>query len=543
MKTSGIILIIIAVVTCGQAYAANYYVAKSGNDANPGTEAQPWLTIQKAADTMVAGDTVYIKAGTYKERVIPQNSGSAGNYITYTAYSNDAVIIDGSGISLPYDWGGLVDISQRAYIKISGLQIRNAGPNDNNTGILVDYSSYIIIENNYTKNTTSSGIGVWDSNNITVDNNEVELACNDGEQECISIAVTDTFEVKNNHVHHSGLGTIGGEGICLKDGSSDGKVYNNHVHHLNRLGIYMDAWDKHTYNIDVYRNVVHDINGNDCFTFAAESGGLLENITLYNNIGYNADLNGVSVSLNGDAAVKPMKDITIINNTFYNNGRGIWGGGISVENPNAQNVVIRNNIVSQNHIYQIEVEPNVPMQNLTVDHNLIHGFRDYDDEIKGSNYVEGDPLFVNAPGADFHLQQNSPAIDSGSSTGAPANDHDGNTRPQGSGYDIGAYEYVTNGGVDGEEPFGQFDTPAHGSTVRSSVPVTGWALDNVAVTSVKIYRDPVSGEGGSNIYIGDAVLVEGARPDVEAAFPDYPNNSRAGWGYMMLTNFLPNNGN
>jgi hypothetical protein len=193
--------------------------------------------------------------------------------------------------------------------------------------------------------------------------------------------------------------------------------------------------------------------------------------------------------------------------------------------------------------FQMEVEPDVSMQNLTVDHNLLHGFRNYDDEIKGSDYVEEDPLFVNAPNADFHLQQNSPAIDSGSSIGAPANDYEGNTRPRGSGYDIGAYEYVTNGGVDREEPFGQFDTPLHGSTVRSSVPVTGWALDDVAVTGVKIYRDPVSGEGSSNIYIGDAVLVEGARPDVEAAFPGYPNNSRAGWGYMMLTNFLPNNGN
>jgi hypothetical protein len=37
--------------------------------------------------------------------------------------------------------------------------------------------------------------------------------------------------------------------------------------------------------------------------------------------------------------------------------------------------------------------------------------------------------------------------------------------------------------------------------------------------------------------------VEGARPDVEAAYPGYPMNYKAGWGYMMLTNFLPNGGN
>jgi hypothetical protein len=90
-----------------------------------------------------------------------------------------------------------------------------------------------------------------------------------------------------------------------------------------------------------------------------------------------------------------------------------------------------------------------------------------------------------------------------------------------------------------DKPFGVFAAPVHGSTVRSSIPVTGWALDDVGVESVKIYRQ----QGGSRVYIGDAVFVEGARPDVEQAYPGFPMNYRAGWGYMMLTNFLPNGGN
>jgi len=92
-------------------------------------------------------------------------------------------------------------------------------------------------------------------------------------------------------------------------------------------------------------------------------------------------------------------------------------------------------------------------------------------------------------------------------------------------------------------PFGEFATPVDNSTVQSSIPVTGWVLDDVGVESVKIYRDPVQGEGTNIVYIGDALFVEGARPDIEAAFPDYPANYKAGWGYMMLTNFLPNGGN
>jgi hypothetical protein len=90
-----------------------------------------------------------------------------------------------------------------------------------------------------------------------------------------------------------------------------------------------------------------------------------------------------------------------------------------------------------------------------------------------------------------------------------------------------------------KKPFGEFSTPMDGSTVSSSIPVTGWVLDDVGVESVKIYRE----EGKKSlVYIGDGVFVEGARPDVETVYPDYPNNYKAGWGYMLLTNFLPNNG-
>jgi hypothetical protein len=60
-------------------------------------------------------------------------------------------------------------------------------------------------------------------------------------------------------------------------------------------------------------------------------------------------------------------------------------------------------------------------------------------------------------------------------------------------------------------------------------------LDDVEVMSVKIYN-------GSD-YFGNAVFVKGARSDVEQAYPGYPKNYRAGWGYMLLTNFLPNQGN
>ncbi|MCP4221268.1 MAG: hypothetical protein GY765_41965 [bacterium] len=84
-------------------------------------------------------------------------------------------------------------------------------------------------------------------------------------------------------------------------------------------------------------------------------------------------------------------------------------------------------------------------------------------------------------------------------------------------------------------PFGEFLTPTPGSGYSSSFAVTGWVLDDVGLEHVKIYS-------GAD-YVGDAVFVEGARSDIEAANPGYPQNYQAGWGYMLLSNFLPGGGN
>ena len=419
-----------------------YYVAPTGNDNNPGTIAYPWRTIQKAADTLVAGDTVYIRAGTYPEQVIPQNSGNAGQPITYAAYPGETATLDGSGVTLPDDLAGLFNISNRSYIIVSGLRVVNAGPYDNNAGILVLNSSNIIVENNSTYNTNSSGIGVWGSNNVVVDGNRVEEAGGGGWQECISVAGTDTFEVCNNEVLNCHK-----EGIDAKDGASNGQIYRNHVHHTQRVGIYVDAWDKHTYNIAVYQNIVHDIQDNDGFAIGSEQGGLLENVQVYNNIAYNNRYVGLTLhNCCPESPTHPVQNVTVVNNTFYGNGWTVWGGGIAVDNPDAQNVVVRNNIVSQNLYFQIVVSAGVPTQTISVDHNLIDGYRGTEGEIYGNDYAEGDPLFANPAGANFHLREGSPAIDKGSPMDAPAVDFDGRARPLdgnddgAAAYDIGAYE-------------------------------------------------------------------------------------------------------
>ncbi len=79
------------------AAAATYFVAPNGSDANAGTNlAAPFQTIQHAAATTVAGDVCFIRAGVYRETLEPSSSGASGAPITFAAYSNEAVTLDGA---------------------------------------------------------------------------------------------------------------------------------------------------------------------------------------------------------------------------------------------------------------------------------------------------------------------------------------------------------------------------------------------------------------------------------------------------------------
>jgi hypothetical protein len=102
---------------------------------------------------------------------------------------------------------------------------------------------------------------------------------------------------------------------------------------------------------------------------------------------------------------------------------------------------------------------------------------------------------------------------------------------------------------EGAPPFGQVDTPAqHAAGLQGAIGVTGWALDDMGVTTVRIFRNCLAWEAQTNcqsvlgesvVFIGEAAFLAGARPDVQAAFSSYQNSGRAGWGLLVLTSMLP----
>lgn len=94
-------------------------------------------------------------------------------------------------------------------------------------------------------------------------------------------------------------------------------------------------------------------------------------------------------------------------------------------------------------------------------------------------------------------------------------------------------------------PWGFMDTPANNATSRGSIAVTGWAMDDVGIAHVRVYRWCLTAEpqvncqelhGRSLVFIGEAARVPGARFE---GGRNYPEERSGGWGYLLLTNMLP----
>jgi hypothetical protein len=133
------------------------YVAKTGcSDSNDGTESKPWCTIQKAADTVSAGTTVYVGPGTYNERVTVSRSGASGNPITFKALNRGGVDMDGFYIK-----------DTANYIKIEEFNISHP------THGIQNYGDYVEITDNYLYNLNGYGIGSWSGNHVIIKKNHI----------------------------------------------------------------------------------------------------------------------------------------------------------------------------------------------------------------------------------------------------------------------------------------------------------------------------------------------------------------------------------
>jgi hypothetical protein len=431
-----------------------YYVSPNGNDSNPGTQLQSWRTIQKAANMMVAGDTVVVQSGEYDERVQIATSGASGAPITYQAQGT--VTMKGFTV-----WAD--------HITIQGFDITDTeNAWDDGWGIFVQ-GSHCVLENNYVYFATRGGI---------------KLFANDTDD-----PVTSNCVVLNNRLRRNAMAGIDVQGRNnLIEGNEIWRTIQYHPKWTNPPD-WIDAdgikffGSGHT----IRSNYIHDIMLDDpenidphidCFqTWGDFAGqdilfeqnfcenlnegmyafmlGNAKNLTIRNNI--IQAYGGINTGGGGN------RDLTIVNNIFAND-LSFQGYPVGVALEDCPNTIVKNNILYDQPSHTISVTGNRNGQE--IDYNLAYRSDGLPSDCYSINYEcvnpapahhlwNVDPLFVNPTSDDFHLREGSPAIDSGIALAEVTNDFDGNARPQGEGYDIGAFEYTT---------FGPTATPIPSST-------------------------------------------------------------------------------
>ena len=444
----------IAVDSSGYAYVADtlnnqiqkfapsvndYYVAPTGDDGNPGTIDQPWRTIQHAADTMVAGDTVWIREGIYHEQVCTVCSGNATDgYIVFAAYPGETPVINGTGVTT----GNIGFLVSHSYIKLSGLEICNWS----DTGIWMEHAGHIEISDCEVHH-TFYGIGAADGTH-DFELNRVEIhhfnlygfdASPSGGADCYN----GTF---NDCTAHTGVDPEQNvNGFALGHGTQHDFVFNR----CEAYEVY-DGFDISARNTALNRCAAHD-----CW-----SGGYKiwqDNVMLVNCLGYHNGIANVELDWDGEPGTATLQNCDFVDAPVYN----IW-----VENA-ADHLQMYNCILAGGDNIGLAFEqPGI--DNYQGDYNIFHNDNPdraiavaYTDEFSLNEIAAGgwtnysgqdhhslvafDPnteLFKNMSNWDFHLMSGSIAIDAGTPENAPSVDYDGVRRPQGGGYDIGAYEWL-----------------------------------------------------------------------------------------------------
>ncbi len=95
MKPTLTLLAALLLAPLADLHSADFHVSPDGNDANPGTQAKPFATIQAGVNKLQPGDTLFIGGGVYRETVTFPANGTAEKPITVKAAPGEKVVITG----------------------------------------------------------------------------------------------------------------------------------------------------------------------------------------------------------------------------------------------------------------------------------------------------------------------------------------------------------------------------------------------------------------------------------------------------------------
>ena len=461
------------------------YVSPSGNDSNAGTASAPFKTVQKALDTVKAGQTIYLRAGTYTALNTFKSSGTEGNYITLRNYPCEKPYLTMTAGSS----GAILHLDGNDYIRIEGLEIGGLS-SDIAQGILLDGNeNHVIIRNNDIHNLVTTKPGENDNgeanailcygegkteedsiNNICIENN---LVHNNTTGWCESVSVTGNAKyvnIINNTVYDNtniGIDFYGNAGYCSIPSldqprycvAAGNVIYGSICGYAECAGLYVDG----ARDIVLENNISHDnMYGIEIGSEELQADYPVKNIIARNNLVYNNSAGGIRVGGYDRNKTGYVTATKIYNNTVVNNGEGEGGWNGELCFVKCDGVDVRNNIVyKDNKNYPMiggdlakEYVKNVTFSN-NVFYNPLGAEEIYFEFAKGSaegiaafnaqtdgNDSFGKPDF----NADYSLKSGSYGIDAGSDVSkdmGTLTDLANNSRIINT-IDLGAFEYQDN---------------------------------------------------------------------------------------------------
>lgn len=443
-----------------------YCVSTTGNDKNTGKFPKScWATIPKASYKMAAGDITYVENGVnqvvrtdYDAYSTIGTSGAPGRPIALVVYPGATSTIGSATGAVPYAlrtpniggfhfWtvAGFTIRSNNIGIEISGgssdfrviamdascptaIGAFQGGCMD--TGLTTTHIAYLgnYVHDNAQVRPGSSTKG-FHNMYFSTDSNHVVAAWNlidgdTGQNKCNGGPCNACRGIQ----FHSSPAGGGGPSDASGHDQYDLHVHDNVIRNTHCDGINFATVDPSKGPVEAYNNVLYHVG----------TGVLTGDQSSFACIYFAGILN------NGPA---PAGIAEVYNNTCYDFGaanKDSNSGGFAVFQSGTLKVDFRNNLVyALPGQFYISPSSMSHTGGYSGSNNLFFGAGAGPSVFSANK--NSDPKLVNARSGDLHLLPGSPAVDAGATVNL-ATDHDGVSRPQGAGYDIGAYELSPGAG-------------------------------------------------------------------------------------------------
>lgn len=407
-----------------QALGSTHYVAPNGSDSGSGTASDPWRTLQKAVDSMSAGDVVLVRSGTYAGARI-ESSGRADAPKVIKAAPGEHVVLDRPGSRQRHD--SIVEVenfdSRVSYWVIEGFEITGAN---------------------------RSGVDIRNSDYITVKDCDVHHNGRSGRATGIFLAFANFPSIEGNV---SAYNTE--HGIYQSNSGDDALIVGNTLHHNTASGIHLNGDASFGDDGIVSRS---RISGNVIYENGASGGSAINmdgasDSVVSNNLIFDNHASGMSL-FQADAA-EPSSRNKIYNNVIVQPSDARWAINVAAGTGNQ----VKNNVLAHANSARGVISIGASsVSGFDSDYNAVMGRFSADDQSstltlaswKSLGYerhsIEAAPeeVFADIGGHDFRAFVGSPLVDGGTALIEVLDDLDGLERPQGGLFDIGCYELVAD---------------------------------------------------------------------------------------------------